>query len=239
MISCVEWVPQGVADPHPKAHELSAAEKELLENQAQLEAAALDPSDGTDDDDDDSDKEQVATNNTSIVLPKVDPRSLPSELRMDEYSSDEDDEDDNNNVMQGSAIGKLLVGNDADDMQEEDHVIQEEDSSDSDVDSDDDLEDIPDTREYVPTDVEGLQAMGLSHVGAGAAMNLDDDGDDDDSDIDDTDLLPDDAIIVVAKTEEVSALLCSLDFLLCDVFLLTTYFHLVKTGLCFIGSSRL
>ena len=72
------------------------------------------------------------------------------------------------------------------------------------MDSDDDLEDIPDTREYMPTDLEGLQAMGLSHVGAGAAMNLDDnEEDDDDSDMDDVNLSPDDAIIVVAKTEEV------------------------------------
>ena len=48
-----------------------------------------------------------------------------------------------------------------------------------DMDSDDDLNDIPDTREFAPTDLEGLQAMGLSHVGAGAAMNLDNDDDDD------------------------------------------------------------
>lgn len=202
MISSVEWVPRGVADPHPKAYELSAAEKELLEKQADMEAAL-------DEEDSDSDGEEVQAE-TTIKLPDIDPKTLPPELRMDEYSSDEED----NEVMQGSAVGKLLVGNNADveeedAMAEEEQVNQEEEGGweddDSDVDSDDDLEDVPDTREYAPTNLEGLQAMGLSHVGAGAAMNLDEDeDDDDDSDVDDVNIAPDDAIVVVAKTEEVS-----------------------------------
>jgi hypothetical protein len=63
--------------------------------------------------------------------------------------------------------------------------------------------------------------MGLSHVGAGAAMNLDedDDDDDDDSDMDDIKLLPDDSIIVIAKTEEVQLFVAVSVFLLFkDVF---------------------
>lgn len=199
MISCVEWVPQGVADPCPKAYELSAAEKELIENQAQL------------DDSDDEAQGTTTTTFTTTTLPKIDPTSLPPELRMDEYSSDEEE---GNTAVQGSAIGNLLVRNDGHDDNEAEEVEMKgqqdeeewEDDDDSDMDSDDDfLEDVPDTREYEPTDLEGLQAMGLSHVGAGAAMNLEEqeEYDDDDSDIDDINLSPDDAIIVVAKTEEV------------------------------------
>lgn len=212
MISCVEWVPQGVADPNPKAYELSTAEKELLENQAQLEQAL-----NENDSDEDDDEPAPTSTTTTTILPKIDPKSLPPELRMDEYSSDEGEDDDDNQVMRGSAIGKLLVGNDSD-VEEDDETMTEQvkneddgsadDWEDEDEDSDDDLEDIPDTREFVPTDLEGLQAMGLSHVGAGAAMNLEQDNgeeedDDNDSDADDIHLSPDDAIIVVAKTEEV------------------------------------
>jgi len=66
-----------------------------------------------------------------------------------------------------------------------------------DDDSDDDLADIPDTREFMPTNVPGLEAMGL-----GRNALLEDDDDDDDSDLEDTNLTADDALVLVAKTEE-------------------------------------
>ena len=72
MISCVAWVPQGVADPHPKAYELSAAEKELLEQQADLEEA-LD----NDAEQSEEEKEQVSNTTMNPPLPKIDPNSLP------------------------------------------------------------------------------------------------------------------------------------------------------------------
>ena len=47
------------------------------------------------------------------------------------------------------------------------------------------LADVPDTREFMPVDVGGLEAMGLSQVGTNGAMYMDDldEGQDDDSDI--------------------------------------------------------
>lgn len=96
----------------------------------------------------------------------------------------------------------------------------EYDSDDSDVD-DDDLHDIPDTREFMPLDVEGLQSLGIggslpAMKEGGYTMNdlrnmADNDVLDDlDEDEDDEDYLNDirigdgDALIVVAKTEDVS-----------------------------------
>jgi periodic tryptophan protein 1 len=213
MISCVEWVPKGVADPTPKKYELSPAERELIEQQANTEAAL----DEDDDDDDDDAYEEPAT--SKVILPTIDPKSLPADLRMDEYSDDED-----NDAKGGAQLGKLLVGRETDeegnlvedvdpdyDSEEEDDddgVKTEQALGDSDSDNDeddDDLADIPDTREYMPVDVEGLEAMGLSAVSTNGAMysdNLGEEFDDDDSDNEDLKLSSDDAIIVIAKTEE-------------------------------------
>lgn len=203
MISCVEWVPRGVADPSPKPYELSAAEQELLEKQANHLEVALE-----DDNEQDIEAVEESDATSKFQLPKIDPKSLPAELRMDEYSSDEDD----NEAQRGSAIGKLLVGTDTEksagdnDSCDEGEVSIEEASDpdkyyDPGEDSDDDdLDDTQDPREFIQTDVEGLQAMGLSHVGVNGMGDEEDDGED--SDIDDINLSPDDAIIVVAKTEE-------------------------------------
>ena len=67
-------------------------------------------------------------------------------------------------------------------------------------------DDVPDTREYEPINVEGLESMGFHQVGSNAPMYMDGDEefDDDDSDADDVRLNENDAIVVVAKTEEVS-----------------------------------
>lgn len=239
MISSVEWVPRGVADPNPKQYELSAAEQELLLlNQAEYQE---------EDDvlDEQEQAQETITTTKTVTLPKVDPNSLPAELRMDEYSSDEDE----NEAVKGMSIGTLLVNTDEEDTDNEEQVMEDQDwetdDSDNDMDSDDDLNDIPDTREFAPTDLEGLQAMGLSHVGAGAAMNLEDqddhDADDDDSDADDVRLSPDDAIIVVAKTEEVGEMQKEGGVLV--VFNThssynTLYPMYTFLGLCFFGSSR-
>ena len=109
-------------------------------------------------------------------------------------------------------------------MEESNEAIAEpttkEYDSDSDVD-DDDLHDIPDTREYMPLDVEGLQSLGIggnlpAMKEGGYTMddlrNMADNDvlDDLDEDEDDEDYLNDvrigkgDALIVVAKTEDVS-----------------------------------
>jgi hypothetical protein len=245
MISSVEWVPRGVADPNPKQYELSAAEQELLSlNQAEYQE---EEDDVLLDEQEEQAQESITTTKT-VTLPKVDPNSLPAELRMDEYSSDEEHEND---AVKGMSIGTLLVKTDQEDNDNKEHVMEDQDwetdDSDNDMDSDDDLNDIPDTREFAPTDLEGLQAMGLSHVGAGAAMNLedqddDDDADDDDSDADDVRLSPDDAIIVVAKTEEVGEMQTEggvvVVFNTHSSYTTTLYLTYICLGLCFFGSSR-
>ena len=99
-------------------------------------------------------------------------------------------------------------------------------SSDDDSEDEDDLADIPDTREYMPLDMEGLHALGIGGgggVGKGKedgkysmedlqnmTMNndelLDDEEeeeeDDDEDDVNDIQLRDTDALLVLAKTEE-------------------------------------
>jgi len=72
------------------------------------------------------------------------------------------------------------------------------DNSDGSDDDDDNLEDVPDTREFTPIDVEGLEAMGFGDGLLGGDMPPDED----DSEAEDVRITPDDAIVVVAKTEE-------------------------------------
>jgi hypothetical protein len=237
MISCIAWVPAGVADPNPKKYELSATEQELI---TMMEKQTVE-----------DEKEPTKTNSASKNKTKSKKltsesedqhksksadHGLPADLRMDEYSSDEGENDD---AVAGSTIGNLLVAPDdsdsegkdehnarnnvnakENDMEEDDDEDDDDDDGDddsgdydSDDDDDDDLADVPDTREYTPIDVEGLQAMGLSQVGSNAPMYMHypeegDDDEDDDSDADDVKLGPDDAMIVVAKTEEVSFFYC-------------------------------
>jgi len=92
----------------------------------------------------------------------------------------------------------------------------------SDSEDEDDLADIPDTREYMPLDVEGLQALG---IGGGGKIDIegggytiedlqnmtmnnadlfedDDEEDEDEEDANDIKIFDGDALVVVAKTEE-------------------------------------
>jgi hypothetical protein len=213
MISSIEWVPQGVADPCPKKYELSTTEQELVR---MMEKQSM-----NEEDQEEEEEEVVASPQKDKNAKKEETsedQGLPADLRMDEYSSDEDE----NDAVRGTALGNLLVEDnleeeveeeDEEEVEEEDEEQSENDDEDpaevnmdSESDSDDDLEDVPDTREYTPIDVEGLTAMGLSQVGSNAPMYMEDqDEEEDDSIADDVKLAPDDAIIVVAKTEEVSS----------------------------------
>lgn len=209
MISDIEWVPAGVADPNPKRYEMSTAEHEfikMMQEQGTIETLEEEVS-----------KEQEA----KTILQRVNGSELPADLRMDEYSSDEEEND--------MAIGEMLVGKgtslsedmipteEIQDEAESDNDNDQEDngdegatnrartegsSDDDEYDSDDDLNDVPDTREFMPVDVQGLEAMGLSQVGGTAYMN--DEEEDDESEAEDVRLTEDDAILVVAKTEDVS-----------------------------------
>lgn len=199
MISSIAWVPAGVAAPVPKRYELSSAEQELVEliekngNIEDVEA-----------------KLKAKGESRVKLLNQPSSNELPADLRMDEYSSDEDED--------GVAVGQLLVGramsaaedlvSDEDEDGHEAHGPDLQGSSEEDgSESEDDLTDVPDTREYMPVDVEGLQAIGISQVGLTSAGMMADMGNDkdDDSDMEDIRISPDDAIVCVAKTEDVSA----------------------------------
>lgn len=211
MISAIEWVPAGVADPNPKKYEFSQAELELIK---MMEEQKIDEDAADNVDEMPSDNvKKIATE-----LPVVN-GNLPADLRMDEYSSD----DDENDAVQGTAVGNLLV-EDADDEEfvgdaeergdsEDDQDKSKDaamDANDSE-DSDDDLGDVPDTREYTPLDVDGFTSLGLSHVGTNAPTYMEMHGngeeEDDGSEAEDVQIQADDALVVVAKTEDVSLLL--------------------------------
>ena len=191
MISSIEWVPAGVADPSPKKYEFSQAELDLIK---MMENHTV------------GDKPETTKpeKKKKTKLPKIE-NNLPADLRMDEYSSDEEE----NEAARGAAIGRLLV----EENEQEDVVPQNDEADDDDMenddddsddgDSDDDLADVPDTREYMPVDLDGLNAMGFSHVGTNAPAYLEDDDDDDDSDAEDVRIRSTDSIVVVAKTEDV------------------------------------
>lgn len=213
MISSIAWVPAGVADPNPKKYEMSQTEKELIdmmENKGNLEELLQ--------------QEQRIVQQPSalpkISLPLIDASTLPADLRMDEYSSDDEDDNNNNDNIRhkdGVALGRLLVGN-TDDFDEEggdDDIDPQQENreqnkerrerNDEDSDSDDDLADVPDTREFEQIDMEGLQAMGLSNVGTNSAsMLLEEDDDDEYSEAEDVRIAAGDAVLALAKTEDVS-----------------------------------
>lgn len=100
MIAAIEWIPAGRANPNPSKYEYSRAEQEFLEKVQAGELATENDDDEEDEweDVDDDEEEQ------EVEVPKVDPESLPKDLRMDDYSDDDDDEDGEKN------IGGLLVG---------------------------------------------------------------------------------------------------------------------------------
>lgn len=194
MISSIEWVPAGVADPNPKKYEFSQAELDLIEMMEKHNMGEVPNEDAM----------NLGKKKTKTKLPKIE-NNLPADLRMDEYSSDEED----NEAARGAAIGRLLV-EDNESLDESNEAVPEApkspaDSDDDDDDSDDDdLADVPDTREYMPVDIDGLNSIGFSQVGTNAPAYMGEDDSDDESDADDVRLRSSDAIVVVAKTEEVS-----------------------------------
>ena len=223
MISALSFVPAGVADKNPKRYELSTTERELLaameeqeeEQQQQSGEASKDNANPK------SAKEKRKRGTFKVNLPDTPPATstsdLPADLRMDEYS--DDDEDD-----AGGAIGQLLMDqpatmaaeymaqqegeededDDDDDNNNKQATLQMADPDSDDDDEDDDLADVPDTREFTPVNVDGLDAMRLYDVGMGAGADMEDmDFDEDDSEAEDVKLSDDDALILVTKTEDV------------------------------------
>ena len=107
MIAAVAWIPAGVAAETPTKYEYSKAEQEFLERVANADGNgnvddATTNTDDANEDDGDGVWEDVDEESNAVVVPKVDPSSLPADLRMDDYSDDEGDE--------GKGIGNILVG---------------------------------------------------------------------------------------------------------------------------------
>uniref|UniRef100_A0A7S2R138 Anaphase-promoting complex subunit 4 WD40 domain-containing protein n=1 Tax=Eucampia antarctica TaxID=49252 RepID=A0A7S2R138_9STRA len=221
MISCIEWMPRGAADPNPKRYELSGTEREMMEKQAEMEKALEsgveipEVMSGDEEDDDDGDNSNdanvdgVGEASKIIAANQIDPSTLPAEYNMDDYSDDEDE------GRKNATIGNLLVGQDTEmigiHLDENGKPVLDDEGTldgknpaeyDSD-DSDDNLDDVQDTREYMPVDVEGLEAMQFSGTAdMNYGDNMDDDDDDDNSDVEDTNLKPDDSLVIVGKTED-------------------------------------
>jgi len=216
MISSIEWVPAGVADPSPKKYEFSQAEINLIqmmENHGMEDTDYVQTDSGKDKEKKEQQKKNKKFQSENNNENKNINNDLPADLRMDEYSSDEDDD----GAISGAAIGRLLVENseelatnEVDSPKTNTNLNMDEDDddgeSDYDSDDDDDLADIPDTRDFMPVDIEGLNAIGFSQVGTNSPAYMEDDGSDGDdgSDAEDVLIRSTDAIVVVAKTEEVS-----------------------------------
>ena len=100
MIAAIEWIPAGRANPNPSKYEYSRAEQEFLEK---VQAGELGKEEENDDDEEweDVDGDDNEETEKQVEVPAVDPKSLPADLRMDDYSDDEDGED---------KVGGLLVG---------------------------------------------------------------------------------------------------------------------------------
>eukprot|EP00586_Coscinodiscus_wailesii_P006058 CAMPEP_0172489582 /NCGR_PEP_ID=MMETSP1066-20121228/19674_1 /TAXON_ID=671091 /ORGANISM="Coscinodiscus wailesii, Strain CCMP2513" /LENGTH=602 /DNA_ID=CAMNT_0013257547 /DNA_START=229 /DNA_END=2037 /DNA_ORIENTATION=+ len=194
MISSVEWIPQGVADPNPKRIEMSPEELEMLEMEAKMEQNLNVTGSDDDDDDDMATKKTTGGDNDNDEKNKLDAHGLPSELNMDDYSSDEGD-------LGNIILGKENAANDSD-MDDNDDDNDDDDESDT-----NDLQDMmndDNDRDYAPTDVQGLKDMGLGENDDLNDLRHDPNSDDSDADSEKEDLkLKDtDAVIVVAKTEK-------------------------------------
>ena len=81
MISAIEWVPEGVADPNPKKYEFSNAELELIEMMEKQNFT------GEDEIEEVVEKKKEKKEKVKTTIE----HNLPADLRMDEYSSDEDE----------------------------------------------------------------------------------------------------------------------------------------------------
>ena len=104
MIAAIEWIPAGRANPNPSKYEYSRAEQEFLEKvQAGGGELAAENDDDEEWEDVDDDEEEQQEEEEEVEVPKVDPESLPKDLRMDDYSDDDEEDGEKN-------IGGLLVG---------------------------------------------------------------------------------------------------------------------------------
>ena len=149
-----------------------------------------------DNDDDDDEQEEVPTHD------------LPADLRMEDYDSDEENignllvkDDDVDEVAEAEymKIQKSLANDKQKNSDNEDEKSSEDDddSSMDDDDGDTALLKPEDSREFMPTDIDGLMGMGMAKM-----EGYGDDNVSLGSDIEDTNLLEDDCLVLVGKAEE-------------------------------------
>ena len=125
MIAAIEWIPAGRANPNPSKYEFSRAEQEFLErhihhqhHREEEEADDLVSEEAMDDNEAWEDKHEEGREKgaerqqkvMAVEVPKVDPKSLPSDLRMDDYSSSDDGDDDEGGEREKNIAGLLLGG---------------------------------------------------------------------------------------------------------------------------------
>ena len=130
MIAAIEWIPKGRANPTPSKYEYSRAEQEFLDKVSKAGDRAeellllgggasatggdeewQDVDEDSDDDNTNDDGEVVGSSKSTkkkIELPKIDPKSLPDDLNMDDYSDDDDDDEDDGGGVNERAVGNLL-----------------------------------------------------------------------------------------------------------------------------------
>jgi hypothetical protein len=212
MIAAIEWVPAGVSKELPLKYELNPTEKYDIEAKQKEGPTTM-----------------MKTKKKSSK--SLQQHNLPADLRMDDYSDDDDDDDDNPGAAIGNLLVREDEHSDDDDdgdddqhegeidalplqdeqleilddkeMKQQDSSNDEQSDDDDDDDDDDNLQDVPDTREFMPLDFQGLESMGIGgDAGLPMAMPLENYLDDD-SEADDVRIMETDAVIVVAKTEEV------------------------------------
>lgn len=224
-ISCIEWIPKGIADPNPKRYELSQREKELIDSYQEIEKEGgnlpplMDGDDGIDVMEaisaSDEESEDAATDDAGTSLPNttsstvgkdksaaekiaeqtIDPSTLPAELRMDDYSDDEGDNEPSMPIIASKNLDELVIENHLEENSDEEEE-EDEEAGDENMDGEEEEDVEIDGKEYMPTDIKGLEAMQF--------VDYDEEEleEDDDSDIEDTNLQEDDALLIVAKAQE-------------------------------------
>lgn len=206
MISSIRWVPKGKLNPNPLMYETSPTEMKILKEQEETKVEDEEEMDVTtnNNDTEEIEEETEKQKNLNKLI-----QSLPADLRMDEYSSEEDDEDDGMKNMGNLLLSKDIdildnprlmdADEEEDDEEDLDDISSEEGHDSDDSDDDDNLADIPDTREYAPVDIEGLESMNLGSKNV--VEDYDDDEEDNNSEYEDLKLLSSDAIVLVGKTK--------------------------------------
>uniref|UniRef100_K3X0F2 Uncharacterized protein n=1 Tax=Globisporangium ultimum (strain ATCC 200006 / CBS 805.95 / DAOM BR144) TaxID=431595 RepID=K3X0F2_GLOUD len=179
MISAIAWVPKGASRRMPEKLKLTEAEMQMMHQLAADEAAeereemeAAMADVGLDSDNDIDSGEDAAAADEPQNA-GTDQHGLPASFKMDEY----DDEDDDVAITN-------FIGRDVASMEEVNSDDNDEDGEDAEPQEGDDEEDMEDNEPMIDENDEN------------------DDDEDDENDKEDIEILPTDAVILVASTEE-------------------------------------